>query len=580
MTRFIPSFHPRVLRLSLALLILLGSAAESGAKTNRSSASHLTQAGDADRSAAADNLAEQVRAIANSSAISKAKKEKRISTAVRIAVVAATAYKKNPDEILGIALELAESAARAAPHFAEVIANAVSFASPLARIDSAPGLVRTATYAAAKTPRGNRKTTTVAAKKIRPPVPSLEEQPEAPARVARHDPLEEPDSVTPVNSDKIEDPAMRNEPSMNPKNSLGDNTKISVTADLSIRHDDNVYLASTDKVGDSIIAVTPGVEFRFGQNSLAHGSVNYKSAFTRYANKTAPNVSLGSGIADFGYDSGSLALNAVASFQQINQNNRDVAGLGQKAIYRRDLLSVGTSAEAHITAKTSVKTGLDYSKTEYKTAGLVGSQETEVPLKFYFEATPKVNFSTGFGYRRITPQNGDERGKDLDYNIGARGNFTAKLNGEFSLDYRTRKVGNNDQEHLWGFNGALNYEITPKTTSTLVFSRDFNTGALGESLINSSYAFRLSTDLTPQWILGAGIIYRQVEYGPTVFRTTTVPTLVNRNDNYWEGNLQATYLFRSWLSVSADVTLRNNHSTLSPAVYSDNLISLMLGWRY
>jgi hypothetical protein len=56
--------------------------------------------------------------------------------------------------------------------------------------------------------------------------------------------------------------------------------------------------------------------------------------------------------------------------------------------------------------------------------------------------------------------------------------------------------------------------------------------------------------------------------------------LVNRNDNYWEGNLQATYLFRSWLSATADFTLRNNRSTLPAAVYSDNILSLMLGWRY
>jgi hypothetical protein len=154
------------------------------------------------------------------------------------------------------------------------------------------------------------------------------------------------------------------------------------------------------------------------------------------------------------------------------------------------------------------------------------------------------------------------------------------LNGEFSLDYRTRTVGDNPRENLWGFNGALNYEITPKTTSSLVFSRDFNTGALGESLKNSNYSFRASSDLTPQWQVGSGISYRQVEYGATVFSLNNHPMLIERTDNYWEGDVQVSYLFRSWLTASADYTLRHNHSNLSAAEFSNSILSLILGWRY
>jgi Putative beta-barrel porin 2 len=581
-------FPPRVGQIALALLFSIVSTGEVAAK-NTSPNKRIT-AESADRSSATFALAQQVAEIANSMAISKAKKEKRISTTVRVAVVAATAYKKDPDEILGTALELAESAARAAPHFAEVIASAVSFAPSLAKIDSASGRIRTATFAAARAPRNGRKTN-VAARKVRQPasLPENETEESADSHVTRHVASEPTERESAVSSD-VAEIAEPEETSMNPKVSLGGNSKFSVTADLSVRHDDNVYLTSSnpagptggDKTGDTIIAVTPGVEFRFGQNSLAHGSINYKTAFTRYVDKSAPNVSLGSGSADFGYDNGSLAVSSAASFQQINQNNSDVAALGEKAIYRRDLLLANGSVESHLTGKTSVKTGVNYSKSEYKTPGLNGRQETEIPLKVYLETTPKVSVSAGVAYRHVVPQNEDgATGKDLDYNIGARGNFTAKLNGEFSLDYRTRKVGDNDSEKLWGFNGALNYEITPKTTSSLVFSRDFSAGVLGDSLKNSSYALRLSTDLTPQWLLGAGVTYRQVEYGNRVFRNgSSLPAVNNRSDDYWEGNLQATYLYRSWLSATADFTTRQNSSNLSAAEYSNNVISLILGWRY
>jgi hypothetical protein len=571
---------PRIRGFALAL-IFFAAAAEDGLAGTARPAGSLTNATEGEsRSVAATNLAAEVAEIARSAAISRAKKEKRISTAVRVAVVAATAYKSNPEEVLGTALELTEAAARAAPAFAEVIAGAVSFAPPLSRIDAAPGQIRAAAFAAAKAPKASRKANVAAARPDETSPPSAEDMPGAVTRtrVARSSARDEPAAAqTP---DHAADAAGPDQRSMAPNITRGENTKVSVTAELSVRRDDNVYLTSANKVRDSIVAATPGVEFRFGQSSLAHGSLGYKTAFTRYLDHSSPNVALGTGAADFGYDNGSLTVSGNASFQQLNQNNSDVAALGQQAIYRRDVLGLATNVESHLTAKTSVKTGATYSKSTYKSSGLSGSRETEVPLKFYFETTPKVSLSTGAAYRWVNPQNGGTSGRDLAYNVGARGSFTPKLSGEFSVDYRTRDVGSNAREKLWGFDGSLNYELTPKTTSALIFSRDFSAGALGESLKNSNYAFRLSTDLSPQWQLGTGLNYRQVAYGPPVFSLNNIPPPISRNDHYWDANLQATYLFRSWLSATADYNIRHNNSNLPGAQFSNSILSLMLGWRY
>ncbi len=566
--------------VALAVLFSIFSVADGHAKTGQSAAPPRGAAESPEQSDAAGDLADQVSEISHSAAISRAKKEKRISTAVRVAVVAATAYKQKPEEVLGVALDLTEAATRAAPGFAEVIANAVSFTPALARIDNAAGQIRSAAYAAAKRPNSPRQTR-VAAAKSRTPAKPLADAPEAPATRHRSRTASnpEPETEAPLR-EYAADSVMSDGESMAHKSSLGGNTTFNVTANLSVSHDDNIYLSSANEVSDTVYAFIPGVAFSFGQNSLAHGSLSYSTAFTRYADKTSPNVNLGNGAAAFGYDSGSLAVNGTASFQQLNQNNNEVAALGQKAIFRRDVLGLNASVESHLTAKTSVMTGANYSKSEYKTAGLTGSQETEVPLKVFYETSPKVSVSTGVSYRRVNPQNGGAKGKDMDYNLGARGNFTAKLSGTLSVDYRTRTVGSNPRENLWGLNGSLNYELTPKTTSTLGISNDFSTGALGESLKNSSYDLQLSTDLTPQWQLGATLAYRRVEYGPSVFSLNNVTTPVDRRDKHWEGGLQATYLFRSWLSATADYTLRRNHSTLTGAEYTDSILSLMLGWRY
>ena len=574
----IPASKPLRPCIALALLFFIVSVDEGWAKTARPSVHPTVTAENSEPSDAALDLAGQVAEIAHSSAISRAKKEKRISTAVRIAVVAATAYNNNPEKVLSTALELTGAAAGAAPQFAEVIANAVSFAPSLARIDSASGQIRTAAYAAAKNPKGGRRANIAATRPRKSSPPSGDSPETSPVQhTTRSMPRDEAESPAP---DVVADSTLPEQPATASKVSLEKNSSVNVTANLSVQRDDNVYLTSTDKVSDTIIALTPGVEFAFGQNSLAHGSLSYKNSLTHYVDKSSPNVALSNAAADFGYDSGSLKVLGNAIFQQLNQNDSNVAALGQRTILRRDILGLNSSVESQVTAKTSILTGINYNKSEYKTGGLIGDQETEVPLKFFLETTPKLSMFTGVAYRWVNPINGGAKGKDLDYNIGARGNFTAKLSGEMSLDYRTRRVGSNPMEKLWGVNGTLNYEVTPKTTSALVISNDFNTGALGESLKNSSYALRFSSDPAPQWQFGAGLTHRRVQYGQSVFRLNNVPTLVDRTDQSWEGDLQGTYLFSSWLSATVNYTLRHNSSSLAAAEYNNSILSLILGWRY
>ena len=582
----IPDLKSRSRHAALALLFSLASVSEGLAKSSRPHTEQTAVAEGADDASASSELAAQVHEIAHSSAISRAKKEKRISTAVRVAVVAATAYKQKPEDVLSVALELTDAAARAAPGFADIIANAVSFTPALSRIDAAPGQIRNAAYAAAKKPNSPRQAqvATSAPRKSsthssRTPATSAV----ASGHVAQTVPDDEPATEVPVHHYTAESTPADESP-VAVKSSMGSgNTAFTITADLSVSHDDNIYLSNFNPVGDTIVAVTPGVAFNFGQNSLAHGSLNYSSAFTHYLNDTSPNVTLGDGAGTFGYDSGTVAIKGDASYRELNQSNND-ALTTQQAIYRSNVSALSASVETHVTAKTSVMSGINYNKTKYLTAGLNGSQETEIPLKVYYETTPKVSVSTGFAVRRVNPQNGGERGRDLDYNVGARGNFTAKLNGEITVDYRTRSVGNNPKENLWGLNGALHYELTPKTTSSLSILNDFSTGAQGQSLNNSSYNLSLSTDLTPQWQLGANLAYRRTEYGPTVFSLSPnpliVPTLVDRNDKFWAANLQATYLFRSWLSATATYSHRLNNSNYTLAEYADNVLSLMLSWRY
>ena len=283
----------------LALSFAVGCTSIGFATSGGASAGRDDRTQQVGRSTLAAGLAAQVREIVNSTMISRAKKEKRISTAVRVTVVAATSYKQNSEEILGIGLELAAAAAQAAPGFTDVIANAVSFAPSIARIDGAGAQIRTAAFAAARAPRGRRERQAPPVEyAAAAPTPSPEE--ETAAAEARTE-----TAVTAAGTDESISPelsaAATEAVTYRPSPATTANGGISLTANLSARHDDNVFWTKTNKVSDTIVSVAPGAEYRFGQNSLAHGGISYAEAFTRYTGKSAPNANLGSGSADFGY---------------------------------------------------------------------------------------------------------------------------------------------------------------------------------------------------------------------------------------------------------------------------------------
>jgi hypothetical protein len=365
-----------------------------------------------------------------------------------------------------------------------------------------------------------------------------------------------------------------------PKLTLGDNASLRLLAEIGIRYDDNIFASAENEVSDTIISVTPGLEVRFGNNSRVRGALLYREAFTRYTGETAPNANLGSGQATIGFESGRLALAGGIALRQLYQNNQDVAGLGQDIVTRSDVRNIHVSAESPLTTKTSFSVGAHLDRNQYKTAGLIGTRDLTLPVKVYFDLTPKVSLSTGYTYRQVKPQGGGDESRDLDYNIGARGSFTSKLSGQLSIGYRTRSVGDNPAENLWGFDGSFAYEMTPLVSSTFQMSRDFGTGAQGASLKTSSYSFELAAAPTPQWKISTGLSYRYVEYGPVVFGPTTPLPAAGRNDNFWEGNVQATFLPGRSFNTSLGYTLSSNRSTLPGARYGSNVLNLLLGWQY
>jgi polysaccharide biosynthesis protein VpsM len=585
-------------------------------------ASARAAAPDYARAAIAEDLAVQVREIANTSMISRDRKERRITVTVRIAVVAATAYRDDRGEVIGIASELAVAASRAAPSYAEVIAKAVAFVPAVSRYAGAASEIRSAALAAARG-RQLRSAGTLVRRQPAPSAPVIigdEGSPEAPAQPAAPsdtaaaneapaaasppaaaDATAEPMTSTasapvpeaaPAATDASASPAENTEAGMQatsepasistrqPLIPLGDNASLTLSTDLGVRRDTNIFLAEDNKVAATILSATPGIDFNYGQNSLTHALLDYEESFNRYSGGAAPNVNLASATGDFGFDDGSLKLGAGGQYQQLYQNNIGILNISGSELIRSNITDFNGSIESALFSKMGVGVAATYTHTAFETPGLFGNTQLNVPMNLYFAVTPKVDLSAGYAFSEMTPEGTGSVAKGGYYNIGARGNFTSKLTGGFTVGYLTERVPGMPPTHDLGLTANLNYEITPKTRATIQATRDFATSAQGQVLKNGSYSLGLSSDITNRWQLAAGLTYRTLDYGQELYAFESALLNEHRIDNYWEGRLQLSYIFTQWFNASISYVTRDDHSTLPGVEFSDNVFSLDLKFQY
>jgi hypothetical protein len=117
-------------------------------------------------------LATQLSEIASSSTLSHKAKAKQIASAVRLAVIAATADVKDPAQALTTALGIATVAAKAAPDYTEAISDAIYSIPSIASINGALAQLQQAVAEGVNAAKNERQEVNFASNPPRPP-PSL-----------------------------------------------------------------------------------------------------------------------------------------------------------------------------------------------------------------------------------------------------------------------------------------------------------------------------------------------------------------------------------------------------------------------
>jgi polysaccharide biosynthesis protein VpsM len=341
---------------------------------------------------------------------------------------------------------------------------------------------------------------------------------------------------------------------------IGDGAEIFLTGSLGVRVDDNIFLSGSAE-DDVIFDINPGVDLTFGKGAQVQGSLTLVHAFATYADNNNLNTNLFSGDFVTRYDDGKMKLNFNAGFHELNQNSVDVRGLT-----RRDIFSSGANSEVEISQLTAVGAGVRLNRENYKRAGYTDSENLTVPLDFYYKWTPKVDLSVGYRYRDHEVDIGQDS-TDHYFNVGARGEFTPKLVGRFTVGFNRRSLDVTGAKNGFGLDASLTYEVSPKTSLQMGASNDFGTSPQGQQQENLTMNARLVTKIASDWSVNGGLSFRSIDYG-------------TRTDDYWEAGAGTVYIVNANITILGAYVHREYSSDIRGADFKNNVFSVAANFRY
>ncbi len=349
---------------------------------------------------------------------------------------------------------------------------------------------------------------------------------------------------------------------------IGENAELFVTAGTNARFEDNITLSSSAEQSDEIVEFSPGAELVFGKGSLTSGSLTVFERFIAYSDHSKYNDELANVLFKSNYEGAKLTLQTNASYIESSQATRDV-----QSIIASKELAAGVNAELTVTEKSKIGTGVQFSDVNYDPVALPDRSIYTIPVNYFFAVRPKLDLSTGIQYRHTNVDAVDADSDDYYFNVGARGEFTPKLVGNFSVGYNLREFDDStlDSEGSYGLKSGLTYLYSPKTQFTLDLSNDFATGSAGGGQEVMAATVGASSSVAADLTVRASISYQKIDY---------LNTTPSRTDDYLVFNTGATYTINEHASLTAAYTYLDNASDISTSEFSGNVLSISANFRY
>ncbi len=353
---------------------------------------------------------------------------------------------------------------------------------------------------------------------------------------------------------------------------LGPDAKLHLTLDGQVRFDDNVRFLSSNEKEDWVFVAAPGLELNYN-GGLSTGSITLVEQIIRYGDVSAYDGEFFKGVGEYKYEGALTKVSGFLSYQELSQGSVTIRNADQAI--RHDVANASLEADSSVTAKTQIGVGLFYDAVNYPGATYADRESYGLPLDVYYEVSPKVDVSVGYRYRRSLVKETPSTLHSLDskdhfFNVGARGEFTPKLNGQVRAGYGLRDFDETGSRSNFSFSGRLTYVYSPKASFDLSASNDFSNSATGVSQEVFSIRAGAKFEIAPEWAAYASLSYEATDYEYA------------RSDDFYTGTVGVIYTVNEFASVDASYLHRSNESSMPGDAYdfSSNILSLGISLRY
>jgi hypothetical protein len=349
---------------------------------------------------------------------------------------------------------------------------------------------------------------------------------------------------------------------------LSDGIKVIPSLTAGVQFNDNLFLNPSNEQDETMWTIAPGVAITSGEGALNSTQFSINEQFQLYSDHSGLNTNLTLVDLVSTFDDGKMKIGVNAWYHEANQATRSLANVA--SLVERNLIHAEINDEVLWSDKSSVKVGVAYDETNYKPAGYRDWQWFEVPVKYYYKYQPKLDLSAGVRYRsnKIDGVGGVDS-NEIFYNVGARGEITPKLIGEVSVGYISFDPDTGGSKSSIGLDSSLALALTPKSSLNFTASNRYGYGAVGDSYRVAAIGGGFTTAITTDFSLSGSLAYNKYDYIDT-----------NRTDDFWSGNIGATYAVSRNLSVNGTYLYSNNDSDLPIATFKNSILALSATFQF
>jgi hypothetical protein len=350
---------------------------------------------------------------------------------------------------------------------------------------------------------------------------------------------------------------------------LSDNSELFVTGTASVAANDNIFLSNNNEKSALIFDLIPGLSYQSGNDtSIEQTKVSVSEDFQEYADGVSLSKQLTNADLSSRYDDDKMKLNFIASFNQYDQPEVGLQNLD--FLVERDVTNLEGTGEVQFSDKSSGGVGVNYNDTDYQKSGFTNWSYVEVPVDYYWKVEPKLDLSAGFRYRDNTVGTGGIDSQNYYYNVGARGEFTPDLTGEFDVGYNELSPSHGGTQSSLGADSKFIYAYSPKTSVTVSLNEDYGYSATGgEGYRQPNASIGVTSALTEQWSADAQVSYAEYEYISTPQR-----------DDFYAAQVGLSYVFDKNISVHGTYSYGKDNSNIAADSFTSNIFTLSASFRY